>query len=92
MPCIVVAGDAVDIKSRRSPEYRPSTWRCRMEPGRLPAPCVAANPAAWKAYAVLADLPPDRLSGAEFLIDPNGWLRAIRRPGTAGEWHNRDKT
>jgi len=52
-----------------------------------PGACVAANAAAWPAYAVLADLPPGKLSGAEFLIDPNGWLRAVRRPGTAGAWH-----
>jgi putative copper export protein/mono/diheme cytochrome c family protein len=51
-----------------------------------PGSCVAATAAAWPAYAVLTDLPPDQLAGAEFLIDPNGWLRAVRRPGSAGGW------
>jgi putative copper export protein/mono/diheme cytochrome c family protein len=56
--------------------------------GRAPVPgaCVAADPAAWQAFAILADLPADALSGAAFLIDANGWLRAVHRPGSAGGW------
>jgi putative copper export protein/mono/diheme cytochrome c family protein len=53
-----------------------------------PGSCVSADPAAWQAYAVLADVPPDELAGAEFLIDPNGWLRAVHRPNAAGGWHS----
>jgi putative copper export protein/mono/diheme cytochrome c family protein len=49
--------------------------------------CVPADPAAWPAYAVLAALPPAELAGTEFLIDPNGWLRAVQRPGVDGGWH-----
>jgi putative copper export protein/mono/diheme cytochrome c family protein len=57
----------------------------------LPAgSCVASTPAAWPAYAVLADVPPDQLSGTEFLIDPNGWLRAVQTSGRLGGWHTRD--
>jgi hypothetical protein len=52
--------------------------------------CVAADPAAWNAYAVMADVPPDAAGGFEFLIDPNGWLRAVQRPGATGGWHSRD--
>ncbi len=52
--------------------------------------CVAATPAAWPAYAVLADVPPDSLSGTEFLIDPDGWLRAEHQAGASGGWHSRD--
>jgi len=48
--------------------------------------CAAADPAAWGAYAVLADLPSDGLAGTEFLVDPDGWLRAVRRPGTERGW------
>jgi putative copper export protein/mono/diheme cytochrome c family protein len=61
--------------------------------GVVPAPgtCVATDPAAWQAYAVLADLPPDKLAGAEFLIDANGWLRAVHRPGSAGGWHTPER-
>ena len=39
--------------------------------GVTPAPgaCAAADAAAWGAYAVLADLPSDDLTGTEFLVD-----------------------
>jgi putative copper export protein/mono/diheme cytochrome c family protein len=55
-----------------------------------PGSCVAADPSAWNAYAVLADLPADAAAGSAFLVDPNGWLRAVERPGAAGAWHSRD--
>ena len=48
--------------------------------------CVAMDPSGWKAYAVLANLPPDRLEGTEFLVDPGGWLRAAYHPNTQGGW------
>jgi mono/diheme cytochrome c family protein len=59
---------------------------------RRPAPgtCVAADPSAWNAYAVLADLPLNEAAGSAFLVDPNGWLRAGERPGAAGGWHSND--
>lgn len=56
----------------------------------LPGSCVAVTPAAWQAYAILADLPPDKLPGTEFLIDPNGWLRAVHTPGSSGGWPTSD--
>jgi putative copper export protein/mono/diheme cytochrome c family protein len=52
--------------------------------------CVAADPSAWSAYAVLADLPLDEAAGSAFLIDPNGWLRAVERPGAAAGWQSAD--
>ncbi len=52
--------------------------------------CTADAPAAQSAFAVLANVPPDRLPGVEFLIDANGWLRAIHIPGDAGGWDTRD--
>ena len=55
-----------------------------------PSACVSATSAAWDAFAVLADLPLDEAAGAEFLIDPNGWLRVVQRPDTADAWHTRD--
>jgi hypothetical protein len=48
--------------------------------------CVAADQAAWDAYADLAGVSADNLAGTQFLIDPDGWLRALRRPGEAGGW------
>jgi hypothetical protein len=50
--------------------------------------CVAATFAAWPAYAILADVPADKLAGSMFLVDANGWLRAVHTPGTPGGWHS----
>jgi hypothetical protein len=55
-----------------------------------PGACVTTDPAAREAYAVLAAVPPERLPGAAFLVDPNGWLRAEQRPDVTGGWHTRD--
>ena len=43
--------------------------------------CVATGVAAGDAYVILAGLPPDQAAGTLFLIDANGWLRSVRRPG-----------
>ena len=45
------------------------------------AACAATDPAAWDAYATVAGLPRGALSGTQFLVDPDGWLRAEQRPG-----------
>jgi mono/diheme cytochrome c family protein len=86
----IVADDAVEIDV--PPQSGVSTINVALRDGVPPlgGACVAASAAAWISYAVLADLPPDKLAGAEFLVDPNGWLRAIRRPGAADGWHTRD--
>ena len=55
-----------------------------------PGSCVATDPTVWNAFAVLADLPLDEAAGSEFLVDPNGWLRAAQRPGATSGWHSRD--
>ena len=55
-----------------------------------PGSCIATGPAGWNAYAILADLPLDEAAGSEFLVDPNGWLRAVQRPGATSGWHSRD--
>ncbi len=52
--------------------------------------CIAADPAAWRAYAILADLPPDKLTGTAFLVDPKGWLRMVHTPASPNAW--RDQT
>lgn len=52
--------------------------------------CVATNAAAWPAFAVLADVAPDKLAGSEFLIDRNGWLRAVRVAGRPSGWPTRN--
>lgn len=46
--------------------------------------CAATDPAAWNVYATLAGVPPAALAGTGFLVDPQGWLRAVQRPGGQG--------
>lgn len=53
--------------------------------------CAAATPAAWPAFAVLAGLDPDALDGTEFLVDPQGWLRTLWRPGPPGNARSPDQ-
>jgi len=43
--------------------------------------CVANDPTAWTAYAVVAGLDGESLGGTQFLADPQGWLRAVWKPG-----------
>jgi putative copper export protein len=47
--------------------------------------CVAQQEAR-DALAILLDTTSDALAGSQFLVDPNGWLRARWRPGEAGGW------
>ncbi|MGA3401925.1 MAG: CopD family protein [Acetobacteraceae bacterium] len=53
--------------------------------------CMAATPAAWGAYATLVGLRPEALPGAEFLVDPNGWLRAAWLPNSGRGWSTPDQ-
>lgn len=58
--------------------------------GASDADCVAADPAAWDAYALAAGVPPDDLAGAQFLVDRRGWLRARLLPHAAPAWTSAD--
>lgn len=58
--------------------------------GATDADCVAADPAAWEAYALAAGVPPDNLAGAQFLLDRRGWLRARLLPHAAPAWTSAD--
>lgn len=42
--------------------------------------CVAPGPEVRAAYGVVAGIRADKLDGAWFLVDPQGWLRAFHRP------------
>ena len=53
-----------------------------------PAECVANEPQAWTAFAILSGVPDDALAGEQILIDRNFWLRARWRPGEPGDWTN----
>ncbi len=51
---------------------------------RTDAGCIATDPQIRTAYGIIAGLPPERLAGSQFLIDPNGWLRAVAPAGADG--------
>jgi hypothetical protein len=53
-----------------------------------PADCVASEPQAWTAFAILSGLSDDALAGEQVLVDRNFWLRARWRPGDPGDWTN----
>ena len=56
-----------------------------------PGDCISATPAAWVAYAAIAGVAPAALGGTEFLVDPDGWLRALWRPDSPGGWRTPDQ-
>ena len=60
------------------------------EPGAHPARglCVAPDASVPAAYAVVSGLPDAALGGAQFLIDPAGWLRAVQPAGAAPGWND----
>lgn len=47
--------------------------------------CVATDTTARRVFAALAGTDPTALAGTQFLVDRDGWLRALNRPGQ-GEW------
>lgn len=59
--------------------------------GRAPPPggCASENSDAWRAYSTVAGVKASRLAGTEFLVDPAGWLRTIRRPKQPPDWNDR---
>jgi mono/diheme cytochrome c family protein len=63
------------------PDARATTILLPPPGSSAPEGCVARDPAAARAYAIVTgsrDRPP---AGTEILIDANGWLRAVLRPG-----------
>jgi mono/diheme cytochrome c family protein/uncharacterized membrane protein len=44
----------------------------------------------WTAYAIAGGIAPVQLEGVEFLVDPDGWLRAVMRPETGLAWPRPD--
>ena len=60
-----------------------------VEIGTQPGPpgaCVAADAKVPAAYAIIAGIAPAALAGTQFLIDGEGWLRALQRPGATMGW------
>ena len=60
----------------------------RGRPPPDPSRCSATDPAAWDALALLTGASPDSFAGTRLLVDPNGWLRTVRTPGTAPAWND----
>jgi putative copper export protein/mono/diheme cytochrome c family protein len=50
--------------------------------------CIASDEDLPQAYAVVSGLAPSELPGSEFLIDAEGWLRAVQRPTAAPGWND----
>ena len=50
--------------------------------------CIARDPSLGEAYATVAGVAPRDLPGTEFLIDTNGWLRAVQKPGETISWND----
>ncbi len=48
--------------------------------------CVTDDETVPTAYAIIAGIAPDHVAGAQFLIDPDGWLRAVQASGTIPGW------
>ncbi len=48
--------------------------------------CTADDPAVLAAYGLVAGVQPDALAGTQFLVDPQGWLRRLWRPGDSPGW------
>jgi putative copper export protein/mono/diheme cytochrome c family protein len=50
--------------------------------------CIASEPQAWTALAIIVGLSPDALAGTQLLVDQNAWLRAKWRPGDREDWND----
>ena len=48
--------------------------------------CADSDPATRLAYALVAGVPRDGLAGTQILIDADGWLRRLWRPGDPPGW------
>ncbi len=50
--------------------------------------CVAIEPTAWTAFAILLGTAPAEMAGTQILTDADLWLRARWRPGDADDWND----
>jgi putative copper export protein/mono/diheme cytochrome c family protein len=48
--------------------------------------CVTREEDVPRAYAIISGLMPGEISGAQFLIDSDGWLRSLQRPDATAGW------
>lgn len=74
---IVVARDAAEVP-REDPRFVSVVLQAA--PGASTPACTAASPAALLAYASVAGVAVDALPGTQFIVDRDGWLRALASP------------
>jgi putative copper export protein len=66
---------------------RPLTIALPSEPdGRAHETGCVAGQEVREAFAILLGTTSDALTGSQILVDPNGWLRSVWRPGQPGGW------
>ncbi len=75
----IVATDAAASAPRDDP--RVATVVLQRERSDTTVECVAHGADAWRAFARVAGAPETALAGTQFIVDRDGWLRALVRPG-----------
>jgi putative copper export protein/mono/diheme cytochrome c family protein len=67
-----------------------TTFEATTDPAAHPAPgrCIVRDAAVLQAYRIIAGLPEGDLPGTQFLIDGDGWLRAVQRAGATSSWND----
>jgi putative copper export protein/mono/diheme cytochrome c family protein len=53
-----------------------------------PNVCISRDETVAAAYAIVAGLDPHAMTGTQFLIDDQGWLRAVQTPQTSPGWND----
>jgi hypothetical protein len=68
-----------------------SVWLTR-DPHLQPSSvaCVDDGRSTWNAYAIGSGVAPNESAGSQFLVDPQGYLRARWRPGDLPDWTESD--
>ncbi len=51
--------------------------------------CVADDETVPRAYAIVTGIARGELPGTQVLVDGQGWLRAVQRPGASPGWDDR---
>jgi len=78
----IVAGAAGQAAWREDPRLLTVVLQAADIP--QPADCVALSPDATAAYALVAGVSGASLAGLQFIVDRDGWLRALAAPGRTG--------
>jgi hypothetical protein len=78
----IVAGGAALAPPAEDPRF--VTVLLQADAAEPRADCVATTRAAWQAYASVAGVTASALPGTQFIVDRDGWLRALGRPGQRG--------